>query len=107
LLSGLAWSEGALIAARALQGFGAALITPAALSILTTTFPEGKERNAALGAWGAVGAFGAVAGGLLGGVLTDALSWEWIFFVNVPVGVLGFVLAPFLLDESRDAQVKS
>jgi EmrB/QacA subfamily drug resistance transporter len=107
LTSGLAWSEGALIAARAFQGFGAAMITPAALSILTTTFPEGKERNAALGAWGAVGAFGAVAGVLLGGVLTDALSWEWIFFVNIPVGVLGFLLAPFLLTESRDSSVKS
>jgi EmrB/QacA subfamily drug resistance transporter len=107
LLSGLAWSEGALIGARAFQGFGAAMITPAALSILTTTFTEPKERNAALGAWGAVGAFGAVAGVLLGGVLTDALSWQWIFFVNVPVGVLGFALAPFLLNESRDAHVKS
>src|SRR6266550_8780804 len=107
LVSGLAWSEGALIGARALQGLGAAMITPAALSILTTTFTEPKERNAALGAWGAVGAFGAVAGVLLGGILTDALSWEWIFFVNVPVGVLGFALAPFLLNESRDAHVKS
>ncbi len=107
LLSGLAWSEGSLIGARALQGLGAAMITPAALSILTTTFAEGKERNAALGAWGAVGAFGAVAGVLLGGVLTDALSWAWIFFVNVPVGVLGLVLAPLLLTESRDARVKS
>src|SRR6266511_3052728 len=96
-----------LLGARALQGLGAAMITPAALSILTTTFTEGKERNTALGAWGAVGAFGAVAGVLLGGVLTDALGWEWIFFVNVPVGVLGFVLAPFLLHESRDAHVKS
>jgi EmrB/QacA subfamily drug resistance transporter len=107
LLSGLAWSEGALIGARALQGLGAAMITPAALSILTTTFPEGRERNAALGAWGAVGAFGAVAGVLLGGVLTDALSWEWIFFVNVPIGALGFALAPVLLSESRDARAKS
>ena len=107
LLSGLAWSEGALIGARALQGLGAALITPAALSILTTTFTEGKERNAALGAWGAVGAFGAVAGVLLGGVLTDALSWEWIFFVNIPVGILGLVLAPIFLNESRDAYAKS
>src|SRR5438132_1052614 len=77
------------------------------LSILTTTFAEGKERNAALGAWGAVGAFGAVAGVLLGGVLTDALGWQWIFFVNVPVGVLGLVLAPILLTESRDARTKS
>ena len=86
LVSGLAWDDGPLIGARALQGLGAAIITPAALSILTTTFAEGKERNAALGAWGAIGAFGAVAGVLLGGVLTDLLSWEWIFFVNVPVG---------------------
>ena len=98
---------GALIGARALQGLGAAMITPAALSILSTTFAEGKERNAALGAWGAVGAFGAVAGVLLGGVLTDLLSWEWIFFVNVPVGLAGLVLAPILLNESRDARVKS
>ncbi len=107
LLSGLAWSEGALIGARGLQGLGAAMITPAALSILTTTFAEGKERNAALGAWGGVGAFGAVVGVLLGGVLTDALSWEWIFFVNVPVGLLGLALAPLLLTESRDARVKT
>ena len=107
LASGLAWSEGVLIGARALQGFGAALITPAALSILTTTFPEGKERNTALGAWGAVGAFGAVAGVLLGGVLTSALSWHWIFYVNVPVGILGLALAPFFLGESRDAHAKS
>ncbi len=107
LLSGLAWSEGALIGARGLQGLGAALITPAALSILTTTFAEGKERNAALGAWGGVGAFGAVAGVLLGGILTSALSWAWIFFVNVPVGLLGLALAPLLLTESRDARVKT
>jgi EmrB/QacA subfamily drug resistance transporter len=107
LISGLAWSEAVLIGARALQGFGAALITPAALSILTTTFTEGKERNTALGAWGAVGAFGAVAGVLLGGVLTSALSWHWIFYVNVPVGLLGLSLAPFFLAESRDAKAKS
>ena len=107
LLAGLAWSDTSLIAARVLQGLGAAVITPAALSILSTTFPEGRERNIALGAWGAVGGFGAVAGVLLGGILTDALSWEWIFFVNVPVGVAAFLIAPFLLDESRDAEVKS
>jgi MFS family permease len=83
------------------------MITPAALSILTTTFDEGKERNTALGAWGAVGAFGAVAGVLLGGVLTDALSWEWIFFVNVPVGIVGLALTRPLLNESRDARIKS
>ncbi|HEX2125284.1 MAG TPA: MFS transporter [Thermoleophilaceae bacterium] len=106
LLSGLAWSEGALIGARALQGLGAAIISPAALSILTTTFAEGRERNAALGAWGAVGAFGAVAGVLLGGVLTDWLSWEWIFYVNVPVAGLALALTPLLLGESRDARVR-
>src|SRR5688572_12350490 len=107
LLAGFAWSEASLIGARALQGLGAAIITPAALSILTTTFAEGKERNIALGAWGGVGAFGAVAGVLLGGVLTDALSWEWIFFVNIPVGVLALVLTPFLIGESRDATAES
>src|SRR5215203_4823032 len=107
LLAGLAWSEASLIGARALQGFGAAIISPAALSILSTTFREGRERNLALGVWGAVGGFGAAAGVLLGGILTDALSWEWIFFVNVPVGVLAFVLAPVLLHESRDARVNS
>jgi EmrB/QacA subfamily drug resistance transporter len=107
LFAGLAWSEASLIGARAVQGLGAAIITPAALSILSTTFVEGRERNIALGVWGAVGGFGAAAGVLLGGVLTDALSWEWIFFVNVPVGVAAFVLAPLLLNESRDAHVKS
>jgi EmrB/QacA subfamily drug resistance transporter len=107
LLAGFAWSEASLIAARALQGLGAAVITPAALSIVMTTFEEGKERNMALGVWGAVGAFGAVAGVLLGGILTDALSWEWIFFLNVPVGIAAFVSTPFLLSESRDEQAQS
>jgi EmrB/QacA subfamily drug resistance transporter len=107
LLAGLAWSEASLIAARGFQGLGAAVITPAALSILMTTFAEGKERNTALGAWGGIGAFGAVAGVLLGGVLTDLLSWEWIFFINVPVGLLALALTPLLLEESRDLRVKS
>jgi EmrB/QacA subfamily drug resistance transporter len=107
LLCGLAWSDESLIAARALQGLGAATITPSALSILTTTFTEGRERNVALGAWGAVGGFGAAAGVLLGGILTDLLSWEWVFFVNVPVGVIGLALAPVLLSESRDAHGQS
>jgi EmrB/QacA subfamily drug resistance transporter len=106
LFAGLAWSEGSLIGARALQGLGAAIISPAALSILSTTFAEGRERNIALGVWGAVGGFGAAAGVLLGGILTDALSWEWIFFVNVPVGAIAFLLTPFLLTESRDARVR-
>jgi EmrB/QacA subfamily drug resistance transporter len=107
LLAGMAWSEASLIAARSFQGLGAAVITPAALSILMTTFAEGKERNTALGAWGGVGAFGAVAGVLLGGVLTDLLSWEWIFFINVPVGLIALALTPLLLGESRDLSVKS
>ena len=72
-----------------------------------TTFAEGRERNIALGVWGAVGGFGAAAGVLLGGVLTDALSWEWIFFVNIPVAVAAFALAPVLLRESRDTSVKT
>jgi EmrB/QacA subfamily drug resistance transporter len=107
LLCGLAWSDESLIAARALQGLGAATITPAALSILTTTFSEGRERNIALGAWGAVGGFGAAAGVLMGGILTDLLSWEWIFFVNVPVGIAALLLSPLLLAESRDAHGQS
>src|SRR5438477_6456910 len=81
LLSGLAWSEGSLIAFRALQGLGGALLAPAALSILMTTFAEGRERNLALGIWGAVSGSGGAAGVLLGGVLTSSFSWSWIFFV--------------------------
>jgi EmrB/QacA subfamily drug resistance transporter len=107
LISGLAWNEETLIGARALQGLGAAIISPAALAILMTTFAEGRERNAALGAWGGVGAFGAVAGVLLGGVLTDALSWEWIFYVNVPVGIAALALTPLLIAESRDRTAQS
>ena len=107
LLCGLAWDEASLIGARAIQGLGAATISPAALAILMTTFAEGRERNIALGVWGAVGGFGAAAGVLLGGVLTDALSWEWIFFVNIPVGIAAFLLAPLLLGESRDTRVKT
>jgi EmrB/QacA subfamily drug resistance transporter len=105
-LAGMAWSEASLIGARAFQGLGAAIISPAALSILSVTFQEGRERNIALGVWGAVGGFGAAAGVLLGGILTDALSWEWIFRVNVPVGLAALAVAPFLLTESRDAHVK-
>src|ERR1035437_2091042 len=86
LLCGLAWSEGSLIAFRAFQGLGGALLAPAALSILMTTFREGRERNVALGVWGAASGSGGAAGVLLGGVLTSYLSWSWIFFINVPVG---------------------
>jgi EmrB/QacA subfamily drug resistance transporter len=101
LLDGLAWSEGSLIAFRALQGLGAALLSPAALSILTTTFREGRERNLALGIWGAASGSGGAAGVLLGGALTSGLSWSWIFFINVPVGILVIALSPWLLRESR------
>src|SRR5580704_12514130 len=101
LLDGLAWSEGSLIAFRSLQGLGAALLSPAALSILTTTFREGRERNLALGIWGAASGSGGAAGVLLGGALTSGLGWSWIFFVNVPVGALVVGLTPFLLRESR------
>ena len=101
LLDGLAWSEGSLIAFRSLQGLGAALLSPAALSILTTTFAEGRERNLALGIWGAASGSGGAAGVLLGGLLTSAFDWSWIFFVNVPVGLLVLGLTPFLLRESR------
>jgi EmrB/QacA subfamily drug resistance transporter len=101
LLNGLAWSEGSLITFRAIQGLGAALLSPAALSILTTTFEEGRERNLALGVWGAASGSGGAAGVLLGGVLTSAFGWSWIFFVNIPVGVLLLVLAPVLVRESR------
>src|SRR5437879_11776959 len=103
LLDGPAWSGGALIAFRALQGLGAALLSPAALSILTTTFAEGRERNLALGIWGAVSGSGAAAGVLLGGALTSALSWSWIFFINIPVGILVLAVSPWLLRESRAA----
>jgi EmrB/QacA subfamily drug resistance transporter len=101
LLDGLAWSETSLIVFRALQGLGAALLSPAALSILMTMFREGRERNLALGIWGAVSGSGAAAGVLLGGALTSAFSWSWIFFVNVPVGIALLAVTPFLVRESR------
>src|SRR5262249_13145916 len=101
LLCGLAWSEGSLIAFRAIQGLGGALLAPAALSLLITTFAEGRERNLALGIYGAASGSGAAAGVLLGGLLTSYLNWSWIFFVNVPVGVGAALLAPVVLRESR------
>ena len=101
LLAGFAWSAGSLIAFRATQGLGCALLAPAALSILTTTFAEGRERNVALGVWGAVSGSGAAAGVLLGGFLTSTLAWSWIFFINVPVGIALVAVSPFLLRESR------
>src|SRR5438876_5331139 len=101
LLSGLAWSEGSLIAFRALQGLGGALLAPAALSMLMTTFAEGRERNIALGIWGAASGSGGAAGVLLGGLLTSYLNWSWVFFINVPVGIAVIAAAPLLLAESR------
>jgi EmrB/QacA subfamily drug resistance transporter len=101
LVCGLAQSEGMLIASRAVQGFGGAIISPAALSIVTTTFEEGAERNKALGIWGALGGSGAAAGVLFGGILTKYLGWQWIFFINVPVGALVFGLTLPFVPESR------
>ena len=98
---GIAQSEGWLIAARAVQGLGAAIVSPAALSIITTTFAEGAERNRALGIWGAVAGAGGAAGVLLGGILTSGLSWRWVLFVNVPIGLIAALLAPRTLVESR------
>jgi len=101
LLAGFAATEGQLIAARAAQGLGAAIISPAALSIVTTTFSDGAERNKALGVWGAVAGSGGAAGVLLGGILTDGLGWEWVLWVNVPVALIALALSPRLIAESR------
>jgi len=107
LLGGLAQSDAWLIAARAAQGLGAALISPAALSIVTTTFAEGAERNRALGVWGAVAGAGGAAGVLLGGVLTEYLGWEWVLLVNTPITFVAAFFAPRLLVESRDERESS
>jgi EmrB/QacA subfamily drug resistance transporter len=101
LACGLAWSTEALIAARVIQGAGAAVMTPTALSIVSTTFPEGPERNKALGIWGMMGALGATTAWLIGGPLVDGPGWEWIFFINIPLGVAALALTPVLLHESR------
>src|SRR5262245_60842288 len=101
LLCGLAWSPAALLAARVAQGVGAAIMTPTALSIISTTFSEGSERNKALGIWGALGGIGATAAWLIGGPLVDGPGWEWIFFINIPLGLAALALSPLLLRESR------
>jgi EmrB/QacA subfamily drug resistance transporter len=101
LLCGLAWSSSSLIAFRSVQGLGGALLAPSALALLMTTFAEGRDRNLALGIYGAASGSGAAVGVLLGGLLTSYLSWSWIFFINVPVGVAAIALAPVLLRESR------
>jgi EmrB/QacA subfamily drug resistance transporter len=102
LAGGFAGSPGTLVAARAVQGLGAALLSPAALSLVTVMFTEGAERNKALGVWGAVAGSGAAAGVLLGGVLTEFAGWEWVLWVNVPIGIAAAILAPRLLPESRN-----
>jgi EmrB/QacA subfamily drug resistance transporter len=101
LAGGVAQSEGWLIAARAVQGLGGAIVSPAALSIITTTFADGEERNRALGVWGAVAGAGGAAGVLLGGILTSGLNWRWVLFVNVPIGLLCAFLAPRVIRESH------
>jgi EmrB/QacA subfamily drug resistance transporter len=103
LAGGLSQNEGQLIVARAVQGLGAALLSPAALSMVTVLFDEGADRNKALGVWGAVAGSGGAAGVLLGGVLTDLAGWEWVLFVNVPVGIAAALAAVRLLPESRNA----
>ncbi|HUH21179.1 MAG TPA: MFS transporter, partial [Gaiellaceae bacterium] len=103
LLCGFAWSEASLIGFRALQGLGGALLAPAALSLLMTIFAEGRERNLALGIYGAASGSGAAVGVLLGGVLTSYLSWSWVFFINVPVGLAAIALTPLLLSDDRAA----
>jgi EmrB/QacA subfamily drug resistance transporter len=102
LLNGLATSSGMLIGFRSLQGLGAALISPAALSIISVTFEEGKERSKALGVWAAIAIGGSAVGLVLGGALTQSFSWPWIFFVNVPVGIVAFFLALRFVPESKD-----
>jgi len=104
LAGGLAQSDGQLIAARAAQGFGGAIVAPATLSILTTTFTEGAERNRALGLWGAMGGAGGATGALLGGLLTDTLSWRWILLINVPVGLVAATAALRTVPAGRRAE---
>ena len=101
LAGGLAQGELTLVAARAAQGLGGAIVAPATLSILTTGFPEGHERNRALGLWGAMGAIGGASGALLGGLLTEALSWRWILIINVPIGLLGAMAALHVVRSAR------
>jgi EmrB/QacA subfamily drug resistance transporter len=101
LIGGLSTSRVMLVGARAVQGLGGAVVAPATLSVLTTTFREGAERNRALGAWGAMGGAGGAAGALLGGILTQALSWRWILFINVPIGIVAALAAARLIAEGR------
>src|SRR3954447_20649893 len=105
LLCGVSQSEGTLLVARGLQGLGGTMVSPAALSIILTTFAEGKERNRALFVWGAIAGAGGATGLLLGGVIVQALSWRWVFFINVPIGLAVLALAPRRVPESRSPSV--
>jgi EmrB/QacA subfamily drug resistance transporter len=104
-ICGVSQSEGMLLVARGLQGLGGAMVSPAALSIILTTFAEGSERNRALAVWGAIAGAGGAVGLLLGGVIVDLLSWRWVFFVNVPIGAVVLSLAPRIVPESRSESV--
>jgi EmrB/QacA subfamily drug resistance transporter len=103
LVGGLSSSQAMLVIARGVQGLGGAIVAPATLSILTTTFSEGPERNRALAAWGAMGGAGGATGVLVGGILTDLLGWQWILFINVPIGVIAAIAAMRLIPESTRA----
>src|SRR4051812_23344272 len=105
LVCGLAQSEGMLLVARGAQGLGGALVSPAALSIILTTFAEGSERNRALAVWGAIAGAGGAIGLLLGGIMVQALTWRWVFFINLPIGATLVVLAPRIVPESRAQSV--
>src|SRR5207253_1382391 len=101
LVCGVSQSEGMLLVARGCQGLGGALVSPAALSIILTTFAEGQDRNRALAVWGAIAGAGGAVGVLLGGVIVELLSWRWVFFINVPIGAIVLALAPRIIPESR------
>ena len=106
MLAGFAGGSAALIAARALQGVGAALVTPTTLAIISATFTDPRERNAAVGVWGGVGALALAVGPLLGGLLTQYVSWEWIFWINVPVGIATMALGAWAITESREDEAR-
>src|SRR5947207_3672754 len=104
LVNGVATSSGMLVGGRALQGLGAALVSPAALAIVTTTFAEGRERTKALGVWSAIAAGGGAVGLVLGGFLTETLSWRWVFFINLPIGIVAALLALRYISNARAAE---
>src|SRR2546421_9313401 len=101
LICGLAQSEAMILVARGAQGLGGAMVSPAALSIILTSFEEGSERNRALAVWGAIAGAGGAIGLLLGGVMVEILTWRWVFFINVPIGAAVVALAPRIVPESR------